>query len=86
MKYYKVSNSGFDSKVIVAYSGYEALGFYLMEIDDQLGFVDAIDVEEVDADERVEISYIGYPVYKTLQEIYQEKGFWEVPNVLVEVE
>lgn len=86
MKYYKVSNSGFDSKVIVAYSGYEALGFYLMEIDDQLGFVDAIDVEEVDADERVEISYIGYPVYKTLQEIYQEKDFWEVPNVLVEVE
>ncbi|CAH0206400.1 hypothetical protein SRABI96_02060 [Peribacillus sp. Bi96] len=86
MKYYKVSNSGFDSKVIVAYSGYEALGFYLMEIDDQLGFVDAIDVEEVDADERVEISYTGYPVYKTLQELHQEKDFWEVPNVVVEVE
>jgi hypothetical protein len=42
MKYYKVSNSGFDSKVIVAHSGYEARGFYLMEINDQLGFVDDI--------------------------------------------
>ncbi|MGE7183174.1 hypothetical protein ACQKKK_04010 [Peribacillus sp. NPDC006672] len=86
MKYYKVSNSGFDSKVIAAYSGYEALGFYLMEINDQLGFVDAIDVEEVDADERVEISYTGFPVYKTLKEIYQENDFWEIPNVVVEVE
>ncbi|AMM92213.1 hypothetical protein QUF81_21720 [Peribacillus simplex] len=86
MKYYKVSNSGFESKVIVAYSEYEALGFYLMEINDQLGFVDDIDVEEVDPDERVEISYTGYPVYKTLKEIYQENDFWEIPNVVVEVE
>ncbi|MFE5427759.1 hypothetical protein [Peribacillus simplex] len=83
MKYYKVSNSGFDSKVIVAYSGYEALGY---EIDDQLGFVDDIDVEEVDADEQVEISYTGFPVFKTLRDLYQEKDFWEVPNVVVEVE
>ncbi|MDF9762701.1 hypothetical protein OKW24_004474 [Peribacillus simplex] len=86
MKYYKVSNSGFENKVIVAYSGYEALGFYLMEINDQLGFVDDIDVEEVDPDERVEISDTGYPVYKTLKEIYQENDFWEIPNVVVEVE
>ncbi|MET1177738.1 hypothetical protein ABG775_07150 [Peribacillus simplex] len=86
MKYYKVSNNGFDSKVIVAYSGYEALGYYLMESNDQLGFVDDIDVEEVDADEQVEISYTGFPVFKTLKELYQEKDFWEVPNVVVEVE
>ncbi|WP_285769545.1 hypothetical protein [Peribacillus sp. SI8-4] len=86
MKYYKVSNSGFDSKVIVANSEYEALGYYLMEIDDQLGFVDDIDVDEVNADERVEISYTGYPVYKTLQEIFQEKEYWGVPNVVIEVE
>ncbi|MBO0997157.1 hypothetical protein IOC57_05180 [Bacillus sp. SD075] len=46
MKYYKVSNSGLHSKVIVAYSGYEALGLYLMEIDDQLGFVDDIDMSK----------------------------------------
>ena len=86
MKYYKVSHSGFASKGCVAYSSYEALGYYLMEIDDQLGFVDDIDVEEVDADERVEISYTVYPVYKTLKELYQEKDFWQVPNVVVEVE
>ncbi|MFJ7752222.1 hypothetical protein ACQKGI_12190 [Peribacillus muralis] len=86
MKYYKVSNSGFDNKVIVANSEYEALGYYLMEIDDQLGFVDDINVDEVDADERVEISYTGYPIYKTLHEIYQEKEFWEVPHVVIEVE
>lgn len=86
MKYYKVSNRGFDSKVIVASSDYEALGFYLMEIDDQLGFVDDIDIEEVAAEEKVEISCIGYPVYKTLEQIYQESEFWEVPNIVVEVE
>lgn len=86
MKYYKVSNKGFDSKVIVASSDYEALGFYLMEIDDQLGFVDDIDIEEVDAEEKVEISCIGYPIYKTLEQIYQESEFWEVPNIVVEVE
>ena len=86
MKYYKVSNRGFDSKVIAASSDYEALGFYLMEIDDQLGFVDDIDIEEVDAEEKVEVSYIGYPVYKTIEQIYQEKEFWEVPNIVVEVE
>ncbi|MFJ7747369.1 hypothetical protein [Peribacillus sp. NPDC097295] len=86
MKYYKVSNKGFDSKVIVASSDYEALGFYLMEIDDQLGFVDDIDIEEVDGEEKVEISCIGYPIYKTLEQIYQESEFWEVPNIVVEVE
>ena len=86
MKYYKVSNRGFDNKVIVASSDYEALGFYLMEIDDQLGFVDDIDIEEVAAEEKVEISCIGYPVYKTLKQIYQESEFWEVPNIVVEVE
>ncbi|MGE7602128.1 hypothetical protein ACQKL5_06420 [Peribacillus sp. NPDC097675] len=86
MKYYKVSNKGFDGKVIVASSDYEALGFYLMEIDDQLGFVDDIDIEEVDGEEKVEISCIGYPIYKTLEQIYQESEFWEVPNIVVEVE
>lgn len=86
MKYYKVSNRGFDSKVIVASSDYEALGFYLMEIDDQLGFVDDIDIEEVNADEKVEVSYIGYPVYKTIEQIYLENEFREVPNIVVEVE
>ena len=86
MKYYKVSNKGFDSKVIAASSDYEALGFYLMEIDEQIGFVDDIDVMEVDAGEWVEISYVGYPVYKTIEQIYQEKEFWEVPNIVIDVE
>ncbi|MFD6441518.1 hypothetical protein ACFWDG_17305 [Peribacillus sp. NPDC060186] len=75
MKYFKVSNSG-----------YEALGFYLIEIDDQIGFVGNIDIEEVDADERVEVSFTGHPLYKTLEQTYQEKEFWEVPNVVVDVE
>ncbi|MCO0597564.1 hypothetical protein NGI46_08795 [Peribacillus butanolivorans] len=53
----------------------------MKEIDDQIGFVDNIDIEEVDADERVEISYTWHSLYKTLEQIYQEKEFWEVPNV-----
>ncbi|MGE7764209.1 hypothetical protein [Peribacillus sp. NPDC096540] len=57
-----------------------------MEIDDQIGFVDNIEIEEVDRDVRVEASYTGHPLYKTLEQIYHEKEFWEVPNVVVDYE
>ncbi|MFB7638947.1 hypothetical protein [Peribacillus butanolivorans] len=53
----------------------------MKEIDDQIGFVDNIDIEEVDADERVEVTYTRHSLYKTLEQIYQEKEFWEVPDV-----
>ncbi|MDQ0879890.1 hypothetical protein [Peribacillus sp. V2I11] len=46
-----------------------------MEIDDQLGFVDDINVEEVDADEQVEISYTGYPFIRHLTSYIKRKIF-----------
>ncbi|MEJ9229338.1 hypothetical protein LAV79_07495 [Peribacillus butanolivorans] len=51
----------------------------MKEIDDQIGFVE--NLEEVDADERVEVSYTRHSLYKTLKQIYQEKEFWDVPDV-----
>ncbi len=58
-----------------------------MEIDDQLGFVDDIDVEEVDADDRVEISIPVILLIRHLRSfISRESDFWQVPNVVVEVE
>ncbi|MGH0945472.1 hypothetical protein ACQVTS_31410 [Bacillus mycoides] len=73
MKFYKVMfGFGENIKVIRAKSRYEAVGYYLMDV---IGFGDIHDVviEEMDSAEKVEWECIGFPVYKTLEEIHMEK-------------
>ncbi|PGT90069.1 hypothetical protein [Bacillus thuringiensis] len=73
MKFYKVMfGLGENIKVIRAKSQFEAVGYYLMDV---IGFGDIHDVvvEEMEPTEKVEWECIGFPVYKTLEEIHREK-------------
>ncbi|PEB08384.1 hypothetical protein COM56_02825 [Bacillus cereus] len=73
MKFYKVMfGLGENIKVIRAKSRFEAVGYYLMDV---IGFGDIHDVvvEEMEPTEKIEWECIGFPVYKTLEEIHTEK-------------
>ncbi|HHK5530919.1 TPA: hypothetical protein ACQUHF_004940 [Bacillus paranthracis] len=89
MKFYKVMfGFGENIKVIRAKSRFEAVGYYLMDV---IGFGDIHDVvvEEMDPNEKVEWECIGFPVYKTLEEIHMEKEVgWsdDTPYIVVGLE
>ncbi|HDR5271801.1 hypothetical protein E8M24_08460 [Bacillus thuringiensis] len=84
MEFYKVSFCGDqDIKVILANSKYEAAGYYLMQCHNGSGFMDDVVLETMAADEKIEVSCVGFPVYKTLEELYKEKEFGDTPCVIV---
>jgi len=88
MEFFKISNGGgCDTKVIVAGNKYEALGYYLLEVQNGTGFVDDIDdIEIMSPDHEIEVSCVGFPETKTLMEIYKEKQFWDTPQVVIGLE
>ena len=76
LKFYQISHSvGNDTKVILANTRYEAVGYYLMEEIENIGSESLDQVEVLSPDFKVEVSCIGFPVYKTLKELYQETEF-----------
>ncbi|WP_426952846.1 hypothetical protein [Bacillus mycoides] len=89
MNFYKVMFAfGESIKVIRAKNRFEAVGYYLMNV---IGYGDIHDVvvEEMEPTEKVEWECIGFPVYKTLEEIHMEKEtVWsdDTPYVVVGLE
>jgi hypothetical protein len=76
LKFYKISHSiGNDIKIIVANTRYEAVGYYLMEEVENIGSESLDQVETLSPDYKIEISHIGFPVYKTLEQLYAETDF-----------
>jgi hypothetical protein len=86
MNYFKISHDcGHDIKVIVANSKYEAVGFYILEAYKD-GWIESLDkVETLSDDHKIEVSCIGFPVYKTVAELHREKEFWDAPQVICEL-
>ncbi|WP_242298313.1 hypothetical protein [Bacillus cereus group sp. BfR-BA-01382] len=89
MNFYKVMFAfGNNIKVIRAKNRFEAVGYYLMNV---IGYGDIHDVvvEEMEPTEKVEWECIGFPVYKTLEEIHTEnETVWsdDTPYVVVGLE
>lgn len=75
MEFYKISHDGgCDIKIVLANNKYEALGFYYLEglKDDWMESID--EIELLSHDHKVEVSCVGFPIYKTVQEIYMEEN------------
>lgn len=74
MNYYKISHDmGTDTRVIFANNQYEAVGYYIInECDEWVECLD--DIETLPPDHEVEVSCVGFPQYKTLEEIYNEEN------------
>jgi hypothetical protein len=82
MKFYRVSQGGdFEIKVIIARSEFEAVGYYMMELLCG-GCLDDIYCVELPAEHPVEVSCVGFPVYQTLEEMVNDKKFYDTPSVL----
>lgn len=86
MKFFKMFyGGGYNGRLIVANNKYEAVGFYLMETEDIDRYADEVDIEEVPDNHRVEVSCIGFPVYKTVKEMYNEQDVKLVPVSICEI-
>jgi hypothetical protein len=88
MNYFVVSVAGYRGlRVIKANSSYEAIGFYLVEkLNSDLDFIEDIDCELISPDHKIEVSCIGFPIYKTVDEIFKEKEFWDTPSLVCELD
>ena len=76
MEFYKMSFGGDqDIKVLLANSKYEAAGYYLMQCHNGCGYMDDVVLETMHPDEKIEVSCVGFPQYKTLRTI-QTKRIW----------
>jgi len=84
MEFYKVAYGGdSDIKMIVATNVYEAVGYYLIEVMNGCGCMDDIVYEEMSPIEKIEVSRIGIPVYKTVLDMHKEhKDNWLTPYIL----
>lgn len=86
VKFYKVSHGGgFDIKVIQAMSKYEALGYYVLEVEKDVWLEDVDEIEEMSPDEEIEVSCVGFPICETLEEIAKKKEFGDTPQVICEL-
>ncbi|WP_369355669.1 hypothetical protein [Lysinibacillus capsici] len=89
MNFYKVMFAfGEHIKVIRAKNRFEAVGYYLMVVM-KYGDIHDLVVEEMEPTEKIEWECIGFPTYKTLEEIYKEKEtIWsdDTPCVVVSLE
>lgn len=82
-RYFKVSCVGNEMKAIAANSMYEAIGYYLLN-NKCTDYVGEVDIEEIPADHKIEVSCIGFPMYKTVEHLHAEKN-WNSPSVICEL-
>lgn len=82
-KFYQISHDGGqDMKVILATTKYEAIGFYLTEEVEYIGSESLDRVELLPPEHEIEVSCIGFPVNKTIEEIWKEKDDWSSPQTV----
>ncbi|MCK1999860.1 hypothetical protein MZM54_00500 [[Brevibacterium] frigoritolerans] len=76
---------GHYGRLILANSKYEAVGYYLTETEDIDRYADEVDIEEVPNNHQVEVSCIRFPVYKTVQVMYNEQVEKQLPISISEI-
>lgn len=82
-KYFKISHDGYDMKIIISLNKYECIGYYLLEVLKDVSYAESIDIEEVSSEHKIEMSCIGFPVYKTVEDLYSEKENGTTPSVVI---
>lgn len=86
-KFFKVSHcGGYETNVIEANNEYEAVGFFLLKVIKGEFYIEELDeIVELPSEHKVEVSCIGFPVYKTLKELAEEKESGQNPRLIVDL-
>ena len=75
MNFYNITSTfNGDRSVILAWSEYEAIGYYFSKVNRDLT-IDEIEWGIADEDEKIEVSCVGIPENKTIRQIYDEKEY-----------
>lgn len=83
MKFYEVSyKERLAIKIIAANSPYEAVGFYLMEAQNDYGEVEYVNIKRLGLRERVKVDYGHMAIYETVEEIYHLQKIVDFPCVI----
>lgn len=77
MKYFEIESPLTDDhviEIIAANNHYEAYGYFVDKYQSQIPCVEDVLIrDEYNEYHKVEVSCIGFPIYKTLKELYEEK-------------
>lgn len=83
-KFYQLSHSnGQDTKVILASTKYEAIGFYLFEEVESVACASLDRVKILPPEHVFTFSYGGFQVNKTVEELWKEKDDWIFPKTVL---
>ncbi|MCM3109946.1 hypothetical protein [Lederbergia lenta] len=83
MRYFEVLyGGGYEGRLIVANNKYEATGYYLIETDGIDGYISEVDIVELKNDHPIKVSSVGIPVYKTVEELYEEMENKQLPQTI----
>jgi len=82
MEFFKISDGEGNCKVIAAQNLYEAVGYFVLKGETDLVSGDDLEIKVLPGDHLIEVSCIGFPVYQTLSQIYEEKS-GELPLLIV---
>ena len=82
-KFYQLSHSnGQDTKVIVASTKYEAIGFYLLEEVEHIASASLDKVKTIPPEHKIQVSMNGSSISKTIEEMWKEKDDWITPKTV----
>ncbi|MCU0097443.1 hypothetical protein N7917_29310 [Bacillus sp. OR9] len=83
MKFYEVSYGENQTIVLIAAnSAYEAVGFYLIEVQNDYPDVENVKIQLLDLHERVKVDYGHIAIYDTVEEIYHRQKIVDFPCVI----
>lgn len=88
MEFYKVASEGLSTniKVIAASDKHQAVGCFVME-NQKAGYeLEEISVRQMKRDEKIEVECIGFPIYKTVEELFKEQKCLYIPWVVTNLE
>ncbi|MCY9737485.1 hypothetical protein M5X17_27670 [Paenibacillus alvei] len=87
--FYKVVYDGYDfsAQVIYANSQHEAIGFFWSQLRPTLMVaMSEIDCKQIPDDTEIEVSCVGFPEYKAVEQILKDKEFWDSPCIICELD
>ncbi|MEC0902802.1 MULTISPECIES: hypothetical protein [Bacillus] len=88
MEFFKVSSEGLftNIKVIAASDKYQAIGYFVMETQKEGIELEEISARQMKRDEKIEVECIGFPVYKTVEELFKEQTCLYIPWIVTGLE
>lgn len=81
--FFKISHDGYDMKLIAAHNKNECAGYYLLEVVQDCSCCESLDIEELPADHPIEMSCVGFPIYESVQEVFDKLEDKTLPCVIM---